>query len=209
MKKHLFLSILVLLITTGINTAANATEFPVSVEVITDKQTYKAGETVYLHISINNLSDFTARVGGTSNDVIDIGFDLAPDVLGQTRNHFHKIIGTNHPSHNFTYAKSKASVAYGDLVLSTPVDPDGLPVPVLAGTYFVKATLPLEIEGVEYQVRARTMIQVKSIPDSASIEDVLEEVHVLQDQASGLDEDHSLMLRLLRRLTGFFQQIKE
>ena len=50
MKRLFNSTILSLFLVISVSTFAFATDFPVSVEVLTDKQMYIAGETIYLHI---------------------------------------------------------------------------------------------------------------------------------------------------------------
>ncbi|MFA5060037.1 MAG: hypothetical protein WC676_05365 [Candidatus Omnitrophota bacterium] len=175
MKKRSLVMLTALSFVVGLSALSYAIEEPVSVEIKTDKAVYAPGETIYYQIEINNESDGYVAVGGADNNVITVRFDLATDVYGRTRNHHSEVNGTNHPSNDGAYSKSRASVAYGSMVLSVPPygNPAGPLSPVDPGPYFVKATLPLNIAGTEAEVRARTVIRVIAPQDEDdTIDDV-------------------------------------
>lgn len=207
MTKKLFVILTALSLVAGSNALSYATENPVSVEIKTDKAVYAPGETIYYHIQINNASDGYVRVGGNTNDVITVGFDLASDVYGRTRNHHSELNGTNHPSISGAYPKSRASVAYGSMVLSVAPygDPSGPLSPVDPGAYLVKATFPLNIAAAEDQVVARTVIHVVA-PAGNTIHDVMDGINGLSEQSTSIQQDQGLIKQMLRKIISFFQK---
>ena len=208
MKKLAIVIAVAISLVAGMAVVSVAVEEPVSVEIKTDKTVYAPGETIHYHIQINNQSDGYVSVGGTSNDVITVGFDLANDVYGYTRNHHSELNGTNHPAHSGVFPKSRASVAYGSMVLSVPPygDPSGPLSPVDPGPYFVKATLPLNIAGTEGEVRARTMIRVVTPEETGTITDVIEGIQGLSEQSASIQNDQNIIKQLLHRIISLLRR---